>query len=341
MIDWSKGIVARYYATVVNPVTWNDVTELEITDGSIRYSDVGERATADISCRNFDYNNEYWIRLYMTATQDGDSERIPLFTGIASVPNITYKGRKEENKLQCYSALSLADKVYLPLGWYLDYGVNGAAAVKDILSDAVPAPIVIDDFIDEDDIPIITQRIVAEENETKLTMADKILDAIGWRMLLDGNGMVHISPYASDPVALFDYRFNDIFEMDVSISNNWYDIPNVYRAIGEGISAVAKDEDPNSRFSIQNRGREIWASESGVILANNEKISDYAAYKLKEAQKIYKTLDYTRRFDPNVRVSDLVTINYLEQGISGIFEVRSQTLTIGYGGQVSEQSEGL
>ena len=75
-------------------------------------------------------------------------------------------------------------------------------------------------------------------------------------------------------------------------------------------------------------------------MASGEKIGDYAIRKLKEAQNIYKTLDYNRRFDPNVRVTDIVRINYLEQNISGLFMVKSQSLSIGYGGTVSEQAEG-
>lgn len=340
MIDWSKGIVSRYYATIVDPVTWRDVSEVDIISGSIKYSDNNERVSADVDCRSFDRDSEYWIRLYLLARQSGESERIPLFTGIVSVPDVTYNGRIEDNKLQCYSALSLASKIYLPLGWYSGMGVDGTKIIKTILTEHIPAPIVIDNS-EESVSPILSQNIVAEGGETCLSMVDKILTAINWRLFVDGNGTIHISPYSNEVVAFFDYQDNDIFEMDVTVSNNWYDVPNVYRAVGSGISSVVKDEDPNSRFSIQNRGREIWVNETDVVLSNNEKIGDYALRKLKEAQQIHKTLDYTRRFDPNVKISDYVRINYLAQGISGIFKIKSQSLTLGYGGKVSETAEGI
>lgn len=340
MINWSRGIVARNYATIVDPSTWRDVSEINIMSGSIKYSDSGERASADINCRSFDHDNEYWIRLYLDARQGSEGGHVPLFTGIVSVPDITYKGRIEDNKLQCYSPLSLASKVYLPLGWFVAAGSNGANVIRDLLTETIPAPVIIDTD-DSTETPIISQNVISENNESYLSMVDKLLEIMNWRLILDGDGTVHITPTSTEPVATFDYQDNDIFEMDVTVSNDWYNIPNVYRAVGSGISSVVKDESMDSRFSIPNRGREIWVSENNCVLTNNEKIGDYALRKLKEAQQLYKTLDYTRRFDPNVRVSDVVRINYLGQGISGLFVVKSQNLTIGYGGRVSEQATGI
>lgn len=340
MINWSKGVVARYYAMIVDPTTWKNVSEVNIIGGSIKYSSSRERASADIECRSFDHDNEYWIRVYLEARQGSEAQLVPLFTGVASMPDISYHGRTESSKLQCYSSLSIADKIYLPLGWYVRKDSNGANIIRDLLKDAIPAPIVIDDIPDDEQQPVIDQNVIAENSETVLSMVDRILNIIKWRLLLDGDGTIHITPYSDSVVATFNYQDNDIFELDVSISNNWYDVPNVYRAVGSGISSVARDEDPNSRFSIQNRGREIWMSEENVVLSADEKIGDYAIRKLKEAQNVYKTLDYTRRFDPNVRVTDIVRINYLEQKISGVFMVKSQSLTLGYGGSVAEQAEG-
>ena len=340
MIDWSKGISARYYASIINPYTWEDVRDLDIISGSIKYSDIGERISADIECRNFDHDNEYWIRLYLVGRQGSDIERVPLFTGIVSNPDISYNGRRETNNLQCYSPLSLADKIYLPLGWYVPIGSNGAKMVQELLSGVVMAPVVVED-VPEEDIPIISQNIIADNGETNLSMVDRILDIINWKIVVEGDGIIYISPYSFDVVASFNSQTNDIFEMDVTVSNNWYDVPNVYRAVGEGVSSTARDEDPNSIFSIQNRGREIWVNDTDCVLTENEKIGEYALRKLKEAQQVYKSIDYTRRFDPDVHISDIVSINYMEQGISGLFIVKSQSIELGYGGRVSEQVEEL
>lgn len=335
MINWSKGIVARYYATIVDPDTWRDIDTIDILGGSINYTNSGVRGSADISCRTFDHDNEYWIRIYLSASQGGISELVPLFTGLGSSPDVTYNGRIPDSKVQCYSVLSPASNVYLPLGWYAQHGINGATAVRDLLKDIIPAPIVIDGSSSS-----IAQNIVAEGDETRLSMVDKILQAINWTIYLDGDGTVHITPITNEIVESFSHDGNDVLEMNVTISNNWADIPNVFRAVGSGISSVAKDEDIESRFSIQNRGREIWAQENNVVLSDGEKISEYASRKLKEAQRIVKSIDYTRRFMPGIRISNYVILNYPDQGITGAYKINSQTIDLGYGGQVSEHVTG-
>lgn len=335
MIDWSKGIVARYYATIVDPKTWRDVSSVDIMGGSITYSNSGVRGSADISCRDFNHDNEYWLRIYLDARQNGESELVPLFTGLGSSPDVTYNGQIPDSKVQCYSVLSPAENKYMPLGWFAQKGSNGAIMVKDLLTEVIPAPVVIDGSSSS-----ITQNIIAENDETNLSMVDKILDVINWRLILDGNGTVHIAPISNSIAETFSYQDNDVLEMNVTISSNWSEIPNVFRAVGSGISSIAKDEDPNSVFSIQNRGREIWAQETNCVMNDGEKISEYAMRKLKEKQMVAKTVDYTRRFMPNIRIDDYVWLNYPEQNISGAFVIKSQTLNLGYGGQVSEQVVG-
>lgn len=336
MIDWSRGITAKYYASIVDPSTWRDTSSIDIISGSIKYTNSGVRGSADLECATIDHDKEYWIRIYLEAKQGGIGELIPLFTGIASIPDISYNGRFHNSKVQCYSSLSPAEKIYLPLGWFARAGSSGGTVIKDLLSEYSPAPLIIDDGS-----PALIQDVISEKNETRLSMVDKILEAINWRIVLLGDGTIRVTPKETDVIsASFDHEINDMFEMNVSVSNNWYDIPNVYRAVGSGISSVAKDEDPNSKFSIPSRGREIWMQETDCILNNGEKISQYASRKLKEAQIVYKSVNYTRRFEPNIYVSDKVYLNYPEQNITGYFTIESQDINLSYGGQVSEQVKG-
>lgn len=332
MIDWSKGIVAKYYATMVDPETWRDIETFDIIGGSITFSNSGVRGSADIDCMSFDHENEHWIRIYLDAKQNNEGERVPLFTGLASSPDIKYNGRIQNSKVQCFSSLFPAEKKYLPLGWYAQAGTNGAIAIKDLLKDVTPAPVVIDGSSQS-----IVSNIVAESDETALTMVDKLLDAINWKIYIEGNGIIHIAPFTNSVKAVFGQEGNDVLEMDVTVSNNWDEIPNVFRAVGSGIASIAKDEDPNSKFSIVNRGREIWAQDTNCILNNGEKISDYAERRLKELQRVSKTVDYTRRFIPNIRIDDYVFLKYPEQNISGPFLIESQSINLGHGGQVSEK----
>lgn len=338
MIDWSKGMTSRYYGTIVDPYTWKDIAVFNIISGSIKYSNEGLRQSANLQCRNFDHDNEYWIRIYMDAKQGDDSEHIALFTGIASIPDISYNGRINTENVNCYSVLAPAEQVLLPFGWHILADVNGAESVRDLLSEVINAPIVIDGIS-----PALTYTLIAESGESHLTMAEKILYAINWKMIIDGDGTVRLLPIdkSIDNIPIFDYASNDVIGMDVTVKKDWYAVPNVFRAVTESMMAVARDEDPDSRFSIPNRGREIWMEETDVALNENEKIGEYAERRLKEEQSLYLTVNYNRRFDPNVKMSDLVRIRYPEQGINGIFEITSQSLTLNYAGEVSEEAVGI
>lgn len=336
MIDWTKGITARYYCAIVNPNTWKDIRTINITSGSIKYSDSGIYESADISCRDLNQNEEYWIRLYLDARQEDEGELIPLFTGIASIPDSSYSGRINSKNVQCYSVLGPAEKVLLPLGWYVPIGSNGAIAIRDLLKSVIPAPIII-----EGESPYLSSSIISESGESVVSMVNKILNSINWRISIDGDGTVRIKRKASMVSAVFDSINKDIIGLDIGIKENRYDIPNVFRAISDGLVAIARDENPNSEFSIQNRGREIWMEDRNCVLNNGEKIGQYAERRLKEEQNVYRTINYNRRFKPNIKIGDIVKINYPEQGVSGFFRITSQSLNIGYGGEISEEVVGI
>lgn len=336
-IDWSKGFSAKYYATVVDPLTWRDISTINISDGSIQLTNNSLRESASISCKQFDSDSEYWIRIYLDARQSsGNSQLVPLFTGLTSVPDQNYNGRKRSDSVQCYSVLKPADDVYLPLGYYVQAGTNGATAVKELLKTVTPAPITI-----EGESEAISQILVAEMDETHLSMADYILQTIGWRIRIEGDGKIVICECPSEPSVAFNADSYDVVEMDISIKNNWYDCPNVFRAINDDMTAIAKDDDPDSRFSIKNRGREIWKSETGCALNDGESLAQYAQRRLKEEQSIGYSLDYGRRFHPDVRPTDLVDIYYPEQNVDGVFEIESQTISLGYSAAVSETAIGV
>ena len=112
----------------------------------------------------------------------------------------------------------------------------------------------------------------------------------------------------------------------------------MFRVVNEGMTAIAKDEDPDSPFSIQARGREIWMEENGATLRTDETLGQYATRRLKEEQTVVYSLSYNRRFDPEVRATDLVDIIYPDQTINGTFLVTSQSINLGYGASVSEES---
>lgn len=329
-MDWSKGFSAQYYASIVDAGTWKSIERFEIKGGSVKRTDSGLMESASLDCRNFRYG-EKWIRIYLVARQSGSSETVPLFTGLSSCPDDDIHGYHIDNTVELYSVLKPCEDVLLPRGYYVPAGSNGADVIKRLLKPS-PAPVVI-----EGTSPSLSSHIVAESGENNLTMIWRVVQAINWTLRIDGDGTIRVMPKPTESVILFDPIKNDVIETEVKISYDWYQAPNVLRAVEGDDYAEARDDDPKSRFSTVTRGREIWVEESSCNLNQGESLARYAKRRLKELQDIAMTASYDRRFHPDINVGDIIESNYPAQRLTGKYKVTDQSIDIGYGARTSEE----
>lgn len=329
-MDWTKGYSSQYYASFVDPMTWRDIERFEITGGSVKRDDSGLMESADIDCLNFTQGERY-VRLWLDARQDGDAVHTALFTGLSCCPSDDINGFRIENAVQLYSVVKPAEDVLLERGWYAPVETDGANLAKSLLS-VCPAPVSI-----EGDSPHLANAIIAEDGETRLSMAQKILDAIGWRLRISGLGEITICPQATEPVATFDATENDILEKEIKKTFDWYDCPNVFRAVADDLSAVARDDDPDSFLSTVSRGREVWQEETDCDVAEGESIADYALRRLKEEQRVGLTAEYDRRYLPDVLPTDIVRLNIPWLGLVGNFRIASQDIELGFEAKTGEE----
>lgn len=335
-MDWRKGFSSRYYITIVDRETWRDTRRLEITGGSIKRSDSDLRHSADLNVVNYNESGEQLIRVWLDAKQSSDSSHIPLFTGYATSPGRNINGMLITSQLQCYSVLKAAEDVRLPRGWYAPADINVIWQIKELLK-VTKAPVRILGNTSDPTAITLRSAIVAEQNETNLSMVEVLLNAINWRMTLNGLGEIVLDNYSSEASAVFDSREHDILEPSLTDDYDLFNCPNVFRAIMDGDFAEARDEDPASPLSIQNRGREVWAEESSCNLNENETLAEYARRRLYELQQVGRVVNYTRRFCPDITVTDLVNLNYPAQKIVGTFYITSQDITLGFGAKTSEE----
>lgn len=328
-MDWSKGFSASYYMTLVDPVTWRDLERAEITGGTITRTESGLRQAADVDCTDFDPDREQWVRIYLDAAQAGDVAHEALFTGLSSVPEQSIDGTRINYPLTCYSVLKPAEDVLLQRGWYAPAGINGADAAADLLS-VTPAPITV-----EENAPALSQSIIAEDGENRLTMANKILEAINWRLRIGGDGTVTICPMPTEASGTLGLD-NDVIEPKLVRRADWFACPNVFRAVSGSLIAVARD-DSDSALSTVNRGREIWMEETDCDLNSGESLELYALRRLRELQAVAYSVQYTRRFDPRILAGDRVRLHYPAQGLTDTFMVLNQTIDLGHGAKTSEE----
>lgn len=329
-MDWSQGFSASYYGCYVDPVTWRDVQRFEIISGSIDRTADELRESATITLSEYEQGKERWVRIYLDTKQNESGAHVPLFTGLAATPGKDMIGVKTEYSLDCYSVLKPAQDILLQRGWYAPVETASGTIIKNLLSGFAPVEIA-------NNSPLLSQAIIAEDDETNLSMAEKIIKAIGWRIKIDGNGTINVIPKPIDLSATFDSQTNDVIEPKVSYTHDWFDCPNCFRAVSDDLMSVAKDESLSSPLSVPNRGREVWAQEDSVDLADDESIAEYAVRQLKELQAVATTVTYSRRYDPEVYVGDLVRLKCPTINISGVFSVLSQSVELGYSARVTEE----
>lgn len=330
---WSDGFSSSYYITIVDPDTWRDIDRMEITGGQIERSTDALLESADIDMTEPPPSREAWVRIWLDADQDGVTH-VPLFTGLTSAPSRDIDGRRESYKVECYSVLKPIDDILTERGYYIPANVPAPQAAERLLKTGI-APVNVSPSANPSRL---TEAIIAEDGETNLTLAQKVLEAVGWRIRIDGYGTINVEPSNDEVKAVFDVNGNDVIEMQVTDECDWYSCPNVLRAISGDLTAIARDDNPKSSLSTVARGREIWAEESSVNLGTNESLSAYAYRRLKALQSPARTVSYTRRFDPDVNVGDIVRINHPEIGINGEFRVTSQSLELGYGCRTEEEA---
>lgn len=330
MVNWNNGFSVTYFATKVDINTWADTSEIPIISGSIsRNSDSTLMESADITVSE-SIGTEDWVRIYLIAEQGGAKQRVPLFTGLISSPSRDINGNYSTHKLACYSVLKVADDILLPLGWFAPARTNGGALIKILLQD-LPCPITLDEGS-----PTIISSFVAGDNDSKLSIAQEIAKAINWQIKVNGDGSVRICPKPLTISGTFDNIENDIIETKVTDERDIFSIPNVLRVTLDGSAATARDDDPDSPYSTINRGREVWLQEDAELAAG-ESLGEYATRRLKELQKPARKLSYTRRFQPDISVNDLVSIIYPKQTIGDVFRVISQNINLSHGASVTEE----
>ena len=329
-MDYTKGYTAKFYAAIVDPDTWMDTTMLKIEAGSIKRENSGLRHSAEITVPAFSEDTEKYVRIYMDIRQNGELEHIPLFTGLATAPTRKIDGAVRRHPLEVLSVLQPLQDIKLPRGYYVTAGMSAGAAIRRLLQ-GTPAP-----FEIEPDSPLIMDYIVAQDNESNVSMIDTILDTAGWQLTINGNGVIHVGPQKETPSVTFSPA-NDVIEKVIDVKRDWYKCPNVLRATSGDMYAVARDDDPDSMLSTVRRGREVQTVETNVTLGSNEGIAEYADRRLKELQDAAEEATYTRVFVPELNVGDVVSENY--EQIQGQYTVKSQTIQLTHGAQTTETIE--
>lgn len=357
MPDWTKSMQQSYEYYTVEPSTLADVKRLDNVKKAKfnRDSDSDTLGSATIDVTNS--VGESYIRCYLKIVQNGVTEKFPLGMVLSQTPSSTFNGKILDVSMDCYTPLIELKEKSPPLGYTIRKGTRIMDAAYRIVRENARVPVnkveplyeTNDDGEKIDVSPKLQHDFVANTDDTWLTFIIDLIANARYELGFGERGDILFLPKQDvaslQPVWTYDDGNSSILYPELTMDHDLYGIPNVVEVIysygSDYKQAVAKNEDPNSLVSIQNRGREIVHRVTDPSLAGyvtQDQIQDYAERLLKELSTIEYKISYTHAYCP-VRVGDCVRLNYTRAGIEGIkAKVISQSISCEPGCPVSEKA---
>lgn len=337
MARWEEPYTATCHLYTVDKDTWE--TENEI--GKIRSFSITRSATEDVplleSCSMQldiapkDDPVEGWYRMVAHISQGGRIERHPLMTFLRQDGERALSNTSSVVTCTGYSVLKPADLMRIDRGYYVPKGVRGPEFVRDLLREGgVVAPIHVKGSFD------LTSYLVFDLDSTYIQAAWQVLDANSWVMFIDANGEITISEKPDDPVLVLDRANAKLVKTGGKKSVDNAEVCNRYFAIDGDAHAVAVNDLPESRMSVQNRGLYSDIIDSSPALVDGESLDRYAMRMLKENSIVTHKYQYERRYWPDILPFSIVRASLGSIGMIGDLRVLSQTITFQKGLKVSE-----
>lgn len=352
MPDWTKSMEQSYEYYTVEPTTLADVKRLNTVKSASfsRDSDAETLGSATIDVT--DSTGEAYIRGYLKTIQNGVTEKHALGTVLVQTPSSTFDGRYTNVSMDAYTPLIELKEKHPPLGYTVRKGTRIMDAAYRIVRENVRVPVnPIEPTIvnDVDESPTLQYDFVANVDDTWLSFVNDLIKNARYELSLDETGHIMFSPIREieslQPVWTYNDGNSSILYPEVTMDHDIFGIPNVVEVMyshgSDFKQAVARNEDPNSPVSIQNRGREIPYRDTQPALAGyvtQDQIQEYADRLLRQLSAIEYTISYTHAYCP-VRIGDCVRLDYPKAGINNIkAKVISQNINCDLGCHVSEKA---
>lgn len=354
MIDWLSSMRQTYEYYIVDPNTWKDVERIDnVTACTIsRDSTVETLGSASIDIK--ESVGESYIRVYLVATQNRLTEKIPLGTFLVQTPSSGFNGKVRNVTMDAYTPLIELRENPPPIGYFIPKGDNIMDSAYRSIRENVRAPVV---------KPSCTKNMetdfVADTNDTWLSFHSDLIANADYILDLDGHGRILFAPKqelkSMQPVWTYNDDNSSILYPDFTMDHDLYGVPNVVEVMysngkdhgytaengsspGTGCVRVVND-DENSPASTIARGREIKKVITNPDLPGiptEKQVKDYAEKVLSELSSIEYTVTYTHGYCP-VRVGDCVRLNYTRAGLKDIkAKVISQSISCTLGCPVTE-----
>lgn len=252
--------------------------------------------------------------------EGAEEEEIPIGVFLASAPveNWTTTGRRWSvelmDKLSILDQDIATDSSGNPVAYALPSGSNVIQTVKSLItSTGESSPAIVPSS------KVTSNPMVWEVGTTKLRIITDLLNSADFFPLdTDGYGNYRTAPYIDPSDRPLEYESVWPFGKDTLVGMDWtsdhdiYAIPNRMVAIGQGSQdaeapvAVVTNEDPDSPFSYQARGRWITTVDTGVECVDQAALLSYARRRMTMLSHAATEISIKHLFLPDIRVGAVV-----------------------------------
>ena len=344
MIDWLSSMEQTFEYYIVDPGTWKDSKKLTTVKTATIKRDSSAETLGSATFNITESIDECYIRVYLIASQNGITEKVPLGTFLAQSPSSSYDGKVRTISVDAYTPLFELKENPPPLGYSLLKGDNILEKAYMIIREKARAPVIPGNSEDK-----LYTDFVSNTNDTWLSFSTDLIANAKYFLDLDELGRILFAPKQDlaslQPVWTYTDDNSSILQPDISMDHDLYGIPNVVEVIysngnDQYYSRVVND-DVNSPISTVNRGREIIHRVTSIDLAGiptYAQVDEYAEKLLRDLSSIEYTVSYTHGYCP-VRLNDCVRLNYSRAGLNNIkAKVISQSIRCESGCQVEEKA---
>lgn len=249
---------------------------------------------------------------YTFRTLRGEEISWPLGIFIPASPKKNYTAEGISQTVELYDKLLILDQDKVEATYSLDKGQNIIEAVRDLILSTGETAILIEPSEHE-----VSSAMVWEAGTSKLRIVNDLLAAANYFSLwVDGHGNFRADPYQAPAARGVSWDFHDNYESiyapEFVHDQDGFSVPNRVIAIPqtdgeeEAIPAVAQNQNPDSPYSFQQRGRWITHVEENVEAASPEVLQEIANRRLVELSQPSSTLEIEHAFIP-LDLNDVVS----------------------------------
>jgi len=313
----------------------------EVTSASFEFSIYTTiRSSGQLECRSRGID---WLKVriqpWYTVWNDTTKMSWPVGVFLPSAPGIQYSGDGVKQSIELYDKLQIlvdekiANTYSVPAGTVVTEHIKALLALRGETRFSI---------VDSD--ATVRTAQVWEADTTILQIINDLLESINYFSLwVDGYGVFHGQPYLSPTERGLAWTFADdqrsIYSPDFFNDRDESQVPNVVGLVStsdgetEALVAEARNEDPNSRYSYNQRGRWISTVELDVEADSQATLNALAQRRLVELSDVSSNYNLSHALIP-LNLNDAVKFVRGAEGISTLGVVQSFSFSSEVGTQV-------